>query len=366
MSVVAALPAALRLDRIAAAAPPRRFPLKDAIFILGAPRSGTTWLATVFDSHPGTLYRHEPDIVDRGPALPGPCRREDIPLHRDAARDYLGRLAGLATLKTAGHPWLFRKNYRSEWAGCVRLGKIGALHALAPLWNGAARAAVKDRIRDGADVRVVIKSVSGCGRAGLYAEAAPEACFLFVMRNPFGQIASMLRGTRLGKLNGNAAVEGLWHWPEAAQHGLTEAAFARMTLVDKLAWHWVLHCEKALADLRSHRRARIACYEAMCAEPVAYAASLFAFAGLGMGEETRAFLRLSTESETQRGYYSLRKSPSETRLRWRTELSRHQQDRIARIVEGTEPYRVLRAREADGTGGEFASGRAGKIAARAA
>ena len=34
---------------------------QSAILILGSPRSGTTWLAKIFDSHPDILYRHEPD-----------------------------------------------------------------------------------------------------------------------------------------------------------------------------------------------------------------------------------------------------------------------------------------------------------------
>ena len=34
------------------------------ILILGAPRSGTTWLAKIIDSHPDVLYRHEPDAAD--------------------------------------------------------------------------------------------------------------------------------------------------------------------------------------------------------------------------------------------------------------------------------------------------------------
>ena len=43
--------------------------LSAPILILGAPRSGTTWLAKIIDSHPDVLYRHEPDA-----AIPGPRR----------------------------------------------------------------------------------------------------------------------------------------------------------------------------------------------------------------------------------------------------------------------------------------------------
>ena len=34
---------------------------KGTVLIFGMPRSGTTWLGKLFDSHPSTLYRHEPD-----------------------------------------------------------------------------------------------------------------------------------------------------------------------------------------------------------------------------------------------------------------------------------------------------------------
>src|SRR5580692_5237881 len=40
---------------------PSEIPADRVILILGSPRSGTTWLAKIFDSHPDILYRHEPD-----------------------------------------------------------------------------------------------------------------------------------------------------------------------------------------------------------------------------------------------------------------------------------------------------------------
>jgi sulfotransferase family protein len=51
------------------------------ILILGAPRSGTTWLAKIVDSHPDVLYRHEPDAT-----LPGPS-----PMTPDALAPLLAR-----------------------------------------------------------------------------------------------------------------------------------------------------------------------------------------------------------------------------------------------------------------------------------
>ena len=31
------------------------------VMLVGSPRSGTTWMAKIIDSHPQVLYRHEPD-----------------------------------------------------------------------------------------------------------------------------------------------------------------------------------------------------------------------------------------------------------------------------------------------------------------
>src|ERR1700757_2925244 len=35
--------------------------VRQSILILGSPRSGTSWLAKIVDSHPDVLFRHEPD-----------------------------------------------------------------------------------------------------------------------------------------------------------------------------------------------------------------------------------------------------------------------------------------------------------------
>ena len=40
------------------------------ILLFGMPRSGTTWIGKIFDSHMRTLYRHEPDTWNKIKEIP--------------------------------------------------------------------------------------------------------------------------------------------------------------------------------------------------------------------------------------------------------------------------------------------------------
>src|SRR5580704_15560833 len=81
---------------------PAQTELPNLVFLLGAPRSGTTWLAKLFDSHPNVLYRNEPDSVLHEPRVPLLCQPEDIGQYRAIAHDYIERLLDIRTLKTSG------------------------------------------------------------------------------------------------------------------------------------------------------------------------------------------------------------------------------------------------------------------------
>lgn len=66
------------------------------LLLLSAPRSGSTWLGKIFDSHPDILYKHEPDTVLRiEPAL-----ARGTP---EALRGYVRALRELRDLKSAAH-----------------------------------------------------------------------------------------------------------------------------------------------------------------------------------------------------------------------------------------------------------------------
>ena len=66
--------------------------IKEMILIQGRPRSGTTWLGKIFDSHPNVVYRHEPDSLVVNADIPFTPYAEDCANYETAARQYLQKI----------------------------------------------------------------------------------------------------------------------------------------------------------------------------------------------------------------------------------------------------------------------------------
>ncbi|HVC62924.1 MAG TPA: sulfotransferase [Acetobacteraceae bacterium] len=310
------------------------------ILVLGAPRSGTSWLAKIFDSHPEVLYRHEPDTVLRDYDLPWMCPPEQVPAYRDAARDYLRRLFDTATLKTAGSLPIFPKRHHGAVAAQLRAGMIYGLRAIEQV-PGARRLVRGVPIPDLFDVaaypalRLVLKSVSSRGRARLFAEAMPGMKTIFILRDPWGQVASMLRGAALGKFEVEVPVQELLTTEQARRYGLTPERFAALPSVEQFAWNWAILNEKAIDDLAGIDGVKVLRYHALCDSPLVEARALFAFAGLDWNRQTEDFVRRSTTFNGRDRYYQVFKNTQAAMNRWREELKPEDQRRIQAVVRET-------------------------------
>ncbi|HEX2941142.1 MAG TPA: sulfotransferase, partial [Rhodopila sp.] len=156
--------------------------------IVGAPRSGTTWLAKIIDSHPDVLYRHEPDDVCPQPL---PIAPSDIP--RVLARWAAGR----APRAAAKRPF-FPKSYQSAWQWRARpliAGAISAAARLPPPLRHVGGFPVPDMLKRPAP-RLAIKSIRLAEDTAAFASALPECRVIFMLRHPCGQIASIIDGAR--------------------------------------------------------------------------------------------------------------------------------------------------------------------------
>ena len=312
---------------------------ENVVLLLGAPRSGTTWLAKVLDSHPNVVYRHEPDTVVRNDAIPYLCPREAVNEFRYQTREYLTRLMDVRTVKSAGSMPAFKKQFRSALSGQLHTGWIYALHAAARLSGSSRwprRLSIPDLMRSSPSPKptMVIKSVSSRGRIRLYGEALPGSRIAFILRHPCGQVASTLHGIKTGKFERRESFKSVLVLEEAKKFALSPARFSALSPVQQCAWHWALLNQKALNDLASLEPGRVMVlrYEDACADPERWAKELLSFAGLDWNSQTAAYVQSSTSGGDNEAFYGTNRDPLSAANKWRNSLTEIEQRQILEIA----------------------------------
>jgi len=305
------------------------------ILILGSARSGTTWLAKLFDSHSDVLYRHEPDIVYRPNCLPKSISEPEEDAYIDTAREYLNILAALRTLKTAGPLPVFAKRHRSILGQAVRTGCILGARGLEMAGRNSQRLSrlpIPDLFsrRYRHEAKIVIKSVSLLSYARLFAKAWPKSRIVIIVRHPCGQVASFMRGIELGKFVAMPYAETAKS-EEAEQLGLRVEEYSSLSIAEQLAWQWAFSNERMLQNITGLNNIRLIGYEDLAAAPSRVAQDLFEFAGLSWSTRVEQFITNSTQHDGTR-FYSLKRNPLQAANRWRETLSPDDQHRIAAMV----------------------------------
>lgn len=310
------------------------------ILLFGMPRSGTTWIGKIFDSHPETLYRHEPDSWGRLNFLPLMAPRDQTEAYASGIRDFFDRLPDMNLTKVVASTPIFPKKYYSPLRYQLFRFNVFAAKALAKI-SGEQAAPSWIRKQDIPRIRVVWKSIESLGRLGVI-ERALQPCFgIHITRHPCGYVASVLRGESQQRFTSDtSASEDLellamcMNTTAAREYGLSMEMLQALHPVERLAWRWVLFNAKAMEDIAGEPNCMRLRYEDLCIDPMGVAKKLFEFTHLSWNAQTERFVSQSTAKDVGR-YYSVVKDPMKAATKWKKELSASDIDRVYAVIAKT-------------------------------
>ena len=305
------------------------------IFIFSSPRSGSTWLAKAFGSHPDTLYLHEPDIVDRGKDLLPFWFAQEPAGYEELAGQYLSRLCANRNLRTVGVPPFNPKRYRSETKRRLRAGLIYLGKGIEKAGYGslAQKLAVPDFVRPDPSAaantpRLVIKSVSALGRAEAFLRANPAISAILLLRHPCGYVHSYLQGLQMGVMSKPTALGQLLETRSACRLNAKAHVHDGSEYIDRLSWEWLLaNCEAHTAIARAG--GTILSYDDLARDSEPQMRALFDALGLDWSDNTTQFLR--NASSGNGSYYSLSRSAGAAD-RWLSQMEPQEIERVRHIV----------------------------------
>lgn len=310
----------------------------DLIMLAGLPRSGTTWVGKIFDSHPDTVYRHEPDGVEV-PDIEVRAAADADDRYREQLWDTVDRMLGTRATRCTVRTPFFRKSFYSGVTWAVR---VPMLHAFRIASRLLGELQVPDQLPRDRAVRYVWKSVGkGVQLLGAVAHLLPRSRSVFIVRHPGGYVASQLRGQQRGAFTAGGLIhEERWALERVADAGIARArgvtadTLAAASPAERLAWIWVWQNDMVLDGIDGTDNVTVLRYEDLCADPVRVARELFAFTGLGWSPQTEEFLASSTSTDRD-SFYSLTKDPEKSANKWRQELAEDDRERVLAVVRGT-------------------------------
>ena len=307
------------------------------ILLFGMPRSGTTWIGKIFDSHGDTFYLHEPDSVRPVANLPLVVGQKQTDLIKTPVKNWL---AVNDEKVTASRPF-FPKTYLNFWQ--YQLFLVSAY--LSKISHRLNLPFFRKPIRVQSTPPVIVwKSIESLARIGGIQQAS-NAFSIQILRHPCGHIASTLRGEKQHKFDSSTPIFEDWDLFDKLLQQTGEQRFTlnnikQMQPEERLAVRWGLLNDAALAQAKDGQ-SDVLVYEDVCREPKQTVQRLFASLGLSYTTATDDFISGSTEKEDE-AYYATNKSPLVAAYKWQKELSLEQQQRIQRIVSQFDSYEYYR------------------------
>lgn len=269
---------------------------KPPILVLGAPRSGTSWLAEMLAQAPGMLHYDEPCNANIN--------------RRDGQREHWTAYA---------RDRLVDPYFPHHLDPCF----AGGFHRSAKWASGRWRSRVTGR------GRVIVKEVAAVMLAGwLSRRYRPH--IVFIHRHPVAVAHSELRR------NGVAGFSGQWLLKNAQLSEDHLRPFEgvlqeRRPPLAVAALTWAVRNYVALRELDGYQRLVVVCYETLAAEPEREFRALYRELGLEWTPAVAAAVEASS-TEVEPGDYSTKRISTEMVDRWKCLVTQEQADAVRDAV----------------------------------
>ena len=318
------------------------------ILLFGMPRSGTTWMAKLIDSHPAVYYKHEPDLFLPMEEL-GHFLTVGDAAHADgkpsAPEQILMQLPSISHSTVVGKRPYFSKNFIGPVRNKVFQANLFLVSVAKHFLN--IELPIFEPISSKKNFTLLWKSIESLGRMDYFIGTDYPVKGLHLVRHPCGYIASVLRGEVRNKFTGGGTTsedfgmfERMLATDEAKSHGLTMAGIKTMMPVERLAWRWVVFNEFTLNHCKTRENYMLVSYERLCLETSSMMKKILAFCELPEVGSVSQFINDSSSTEVD-SYYSVYKDSQHAAFKWRRELSEDDQSAIMAIVDRSPELKAL-------------------------
>jgi Sulfotransferase domain len=304
------------------------------VLILGKGRSGTTWLAQIMNSYEHCSYKHEPFLQKKSTDYNSWLSEIESGDVEELRHRF--ELQCRNCYHDVDMPPFPPKSFRWQNPKLLHLlyGTSKRVPTLKPLYEWFGRSTLT------AQTPVLIKDVNFPQELLPRLSNILEPHILAVVRNPFSNISSYLKGVEMSLFGGSPKVELV---RQALQKPVNQAFSHYLDRLETLspaqleALTWRIQVEPLAEFARSFDRGMVVVYEDLCNDPMGKTEEIFDFVGWELGKSTREFIDRSisgakTNSKSSKSYYSVYRDPRQSLSKWKTQLTSEQIEDIASII----------------------------------
>lgn len=311
--------------------------LPQYVFLTGRGRSGTTWLGQILNTYQNCIYKYEPFLPSKSSPFQTWKNQLNSDRNLEEMRSWFWSLCCSCYFGIDNPPFTdksFRQQSKYLLYGLYGLGKkVNSLKYLYE-WYG--------RPKLNRDTTVLIKDVNFPINSLSQLSQILQPYLISIIRNPFANIASYLKGIELGLFESDRTedinrLKKSLDTPEGHHLAHYSWQLEKMSVAQFEALRWRYQVESLVEYTKNYPKSIVVVYENLCLDPLGKTKEIFDFLGWQFTQTTEDFINASTSGTDknlglEKSYYGVYRDPRKSMTKWQTQLTEAQKSDIESII----------------------------------